>query len=243
MQKTIPTLIIGLAVIVAAAVLGKNYNYKYQQQKAISVTGSAEVNFTSDIIVWEGSYSRKAATLEQAFASLKADEEKVRSFLNEKGLKSDQVIFSAVNTNKDYETLFDANGRMTGQRFTGYTLTQDLKVQSSEIEKVENISREITGLIQSGVELRSSSPDYYYSKLSDLKIELLSKASADGRTRAETIASKSGNKIKGLKKAEMGVFQITGQYQNEDYTWGGVLNTTSKEKTASITVRMDFELK
>lgn len=243
MNKNISTLIIGLAVIVAAAVLGKSYNYKYQQQKTISVTGSAEVNFKSDIIVWQGSYSRKAATLEQAFSALKADESRVRNFLAQKGLKSDGVIFSAVNTAQDYETVYDQNGRVSAQRFAGYTLTQKIKIQSTDIDKVEDISREITTLIQSGVEFKSSSPDFYYSKLSDLKIDLLSKASADGKLRAETIATQSNNKIRGLKKAEMGVFQITGQYSNEDYTWGGVLNTTNKEKTASITVRMEFEVK
>jgi len=45
-----------------------------------------------------------------------------------------------------------------------------------------------------------------------------------------------------LKTAEMGVFQITGQNSSEDYTYGGAFNTTSKMKTASITVKLAFEV-
>jgi hypothetical protein len=38
----------------------------------------------------------------------------------------------------------------------------------------------------------------------------------------------------------MGVFQITGQNENEDYSYGGAFNTSSINKTATITVKMDF---
>lgn len=243
MRSIIPTLIISLAVVIAALVLGSNYNYKFRQQKTVSVTGGAKVNFTSDLIVWQGTYSRKAATLEQAYSLLKKDENKVRDFLTGNGIDPQKVIFSAVDISKDFETQYDANGRAAGRKFTGYTLTQKIKVQSGEIAKVEKISREITGLIQSGVEFNSLPPAYYYTRLSDLKIDLLSKAAADGRQRAETIARESDNRLGGLKKADMGVFQIIGQYSGENYTWGGAFNTSNKEKTASITVKMDFELK
>ena len=40
----------------------------------------------------------------------------------------------------------------------------------------------------------------------------------------------------------MGIFQITGQNSNEDYSWGGTFNTSSKEKTASITMKLDYEV-
>ena len=243
MRRTFPTLIIGLAVVLAAVILGNKYNYKFRQQKTIAVTGGAKVSFASDLIVWQGTYSRKANTLEEAYSALKADEQKVRSFLSDKGLDMNHVIFSAVDITKNYETTYDNNGRTSGRRFTGYTLMQKIKVQSPEIAKVEQISREITGLIQSGVEFNSLAPAYYYTKLSDLKIDLLAKAAADGRQRAETIAQQSEGELDGLKEADMGVFQIIGEYSGENYTWGGAFNTSSKMKTASITVQMEFALK
>lgn len=153
------------------------------------------------------------------------------------------VIFDAVNISKDYDNKYNDEGRVTGSVFSGYTLTQSIKVQSKDIDNVEKVSREITGLIQSGVAFNSNVPAYYYTKLADLKIDLLSKATADGRQRAETIAKNSGQSLGTLKSADMGVFQIIGQYSNESYSWGGAFNTDSKEKTASITVKMSFAVK
>jgi hypothetical protein len=40
----------------------------------------------------------------------------------------------------------------------------------------------------------------------------------------------------------MGIFQITGQNSNEDYSWGGTYNTSSREKTASITMKLNYEI-
>lgn len=242
MKKVLPSVIIGITIIVAAFVLSAAYKYKYQQQQTIEVNGGAEINFSSNLIVWTGSYSRKGESLEKAFSNLKTDEQKVRQFLQSKGIDLNEVIFNAVDISKDYTNKYNNEGRVSGSVFTGYTLTQSIKVQSENIENVEKVSREITGLIQSGVAFNSNAPSYYYTKLADLKIDLLSKATTDGKQRAETIAKNSGQSLGDLRSADMGVFQIIGQYSNESYSWGGTFNTDSKEKTASITVKMSFEV-
>jgi hypothetical protein len=71
----------------------------------------------------------------------------------------------------------------------------------------------------------------------------LAKAAADARQRAESIATNSEAGLGSIRKANMGVFQITGKNSNEDYSYGGVFNTTSKEKTASITLRVEYQVK
>ncbi len=150
------------------------------------------------------------------------------------------MVFSAISIDKEFSNRFDENGRITGSEFTGYNLKQNVTVDSKDIEKVEKISREVTELIQSGIEFNSSSPSYYYTKLSELKIDLLAKASADAKQRAETIAKNSGSGLGSIKNANMGVFQITGQNSDEDYSYGGAFNTSSKNKTASITIKIEY---
>src|SRR5690606_29606324 len=100
--------------------------------------------------------------------------------------------------------------------------------------------REISTLISQGIELSSFAPSYYYSKLEDLKLELISQASENARQRAQNIATKSGASLGDLVKADLGVFQITGQNDNEEYSYGGVFNTSSRNKTANITVKASF---
>lgn len=232
--------IIGLSIIIAFIIAGSAARYRFHSNETIVVTGLAEKDFVSDVIVWEGSYSRKSMDLKAAYALLKQDESAIRQYLSQKGITENEMVFSSVQINKEFSTRTDENGRMLGQEFTGYTLSQTVRIESSNVDKIERISREATEIIQTGIEFNSSPPSYYYSKLADVKIDLLGKASSDAKQRAESIAKNSGGSLGKLKKAAMGVFQITGKNSNENYSYGGVFNTSDKMKTGSITIRMEF---
>ena len=232
--------VLGVAAIICFIIFGSAFRYKSKSTETIVVTGLAEKDFVSDLIVWNGSYSRKSLDLKGAYASLKQDENVIRQYLIGKGIADTEMVFSAVEINKEFNHRTDMDGRSLGQEFSGYNLSQSVRVESKDVNKVEKISREVTELIESSIEFNSSPPLYYYSKLSDIKIDLLAKASADAKERAETIAKNSGSSLGNLKKANMGIFQITGKNSNEDYSYGGTFNTRDKNKTGSITIKMEF---
>ena len=124
-----------------------------------------------------------------------------------------------------------------------YVLTQEVRIYSKELDKVIGVSREISELLEKGVEIKSYNPKYYYSDLDKLKLNLIEQASENGRIRAEQIATNSKSELIGLKNARLGVFQILGYNSGESYSWSGTFNTSSRWKTASITVKMDFGVK
>ncbi len=240
-MRTLATpLIIALAVIIAFFIAASAYKQRFRSAETISVTGLAEKDFVSDQIVWKGSFSRQAFELRSAYASLKEDEVEIKRYLNGAGIPDSSIVFSSIDVQRSYDTRYDENGRMTGNVFNGYILTGRVTVDSRNIAAVEKLSREITGLLEKGIELNSQPPSYYYSRLNELKIDLLANAAVDAKLRAETIAKNSDVGLGNLKKANMGVFQITGKNSNEDYSYGGVFNTSSKEKTASITLRVEY---
>jgi hypothetical protein len=243
MKNYITATIVALAAIICFWVLGNAYKYKYKTTETISVTGLAEKDFVSDQIVWSGYYNRLTMDLKSAYSQLKEDESKIKTYLKGKGVQDAEMVFSAVAIEKKFNTRYNGEGREIGTDFVGYQLSQHVTVDSKDIDKVEKISREATELIESGIEFNSSAPSYYYTKLSELKIDLLAKASADAKLRAATIAKNSGSGLGGIKKATMGVFQITGQNSDEDYSYGGAFNTSSKNKTASITIKIDYAVK
>ena len=227
-MKYLSALIFAIAIVMAAWFLGESYVSRANPDGVISVTGSGSENFTSDLIVWEGSFSRMNPNLEQAYKDLNNDKETVRNYLLDKGMKEENIVFTSVQTSE--------------QRENQYLLTQNVKIEATEVEMVEEVSREITELLNKGVQFNSTPPRYYYTKLADLKLEMISKATEDARLRAERIAQNSGGSLGELKNANMGVFQITGQNSGEDYSWSGVYNTADKRKTASITMRLDYEI-
>lgn len=234
----IPSVLIAGAIVLATVVFGYLLYSAISKRERISVTGLAQVDFSSDLIVWQGRFDRKAAQLDQAYAMIKKDADVIRQYLAQKGVDTREIIFGSVEIQKSYSEVPAGDNLI--RKFDGYALSQSVKIESKNVDHIEAVSRQISELLNMGVELQSELPKYYYSKLNALKIDLLARASADGMLRAKTIAENSGNSLGQLFTADMGTFQITAPNSDEEYTWGGAFNTTSRRKTASITVSMVF---
>jgi uncharacterized protein len=236
------SIIIAVAAIICAFLFANAFKNRNQSSDTISVTGLGKKDFTSDLIVWSGSFSKKSNTLKEAYAALDTDRENIKSYLTSKGLNTSEMVFSAVNFNKDFDTSYNENGTMRAQVFTGFTLTQTVTIQSKEVNKIEEISRLSSELINSGIEFYSNPPEYYYTKLAELKIKMIAEATKDAQNRAQSIADNADAGLGNLKKSDMGVFQITGQNSSEDFAYGGSFNTEAKNKTASITVKLVYQV-
>jgi hypothetical protein len=241
MKNNLHSIIIAASIVITALVLAGAFKNRNRSNNTISVTGLGSKDFVSDLIVWSGSCSKKNANLKDAYAELDKDRESIKAYLISKGLKAESIVFSAVDIDKEFDDVFDNNGTKLKSIFSGYTLRQSLQVESKEVDKVESISRQVTELINSGVEFYSDQPKYYYTRLAELKIEMIAAATKDANIRAEKIAENAGSDVGKLKNADMGVFQIIAQNSSDDYSWGGSYNTSSKKKTATITVKLEYE--
>lgn len=242
MRSSLNFIIIALAVILSAYLFSHAFQNRNQSNNTISVTGLGQKDFVSDLIVWSGSFSRKNMTLKEAYAALDSDRENIKNYLSGKGITANEIVFSAVNFNKDFAYEYNANGSTKAQIFTGFTLTQTVTIQSKDVNKIEEISRQSSELINSGIEFYSNPPQYYYTKLAELKIQMIAEATKDAKNRAKSIAENAGAGLGHLKKSDMGVFQITGQNSSEDFSYGGSFNTSAKNKTANITVKLVYQV-
>lgn len=241
MKTYINSAIIALAIILTAVIFAQAFKNRNRINNTISVTGLGKKDFVSDLIVWNGSFFKKNMNLKDAYAELDSDREKIKNYLVSKGIKEQSIIFSAVNIEKEFDEVYNKSSEESKSVFTGYMLQQAIQVESNEVDKIENISRQVSELINSGIEFYSNHPQYYYTKLAELKIAMIAEATKDANIRAAKIAENAGGDVGELKKADMGVFQITAQNSSEEYSWGGSFNTSSKRKTATITVSLEYE--
>ena len=132
---------------------------------------------------------------------------------------------------------------MESLRWCGIEIDEGVGVGGPHAPYRQSERREISSLIAQGVSIEAYAPDYYYTKLDDVKMGLIETASADARTRAEKIADNAGTKIGRVASARMGVFQITGANSNEEFSAGGSFNTSSRTKKARITMRIEYRVK
>jgi hypothetical protein len=241
-KNSLNVIIIAFAIVISAYLFSNAFQNRNKNTDTISVTGLGKTDFVSDLIVWSGTFSRKSTSLKEAYSSIDSDREKIKSYLSSKGISSNEIVFSAVNFNKEYQSTYNENGTVRQSIFSGFSLTQSVSIQSKEVNKIETISRQSSELINSGIEFYSNAPEYYYTKLAELKIKMIAEATKDASSRAKSIAKNADAKLGHLKKSEMGVFQIIGQNSSEDFSYGGSFNTQSKNKTATITVKLVYQV-
>ena len=106
------------------------------------------------------------------------------------------------------------------------------------------MSRDVTDLLESGIEFDSDLPEYYCTTLDDVKLDLIGKATENARDRIDIIAQAAGAVPGKLVNSNLGVFQIVAKNSGtQDYTYDGAFDTSSRWKTASITVKLEYELK
>ncbi|MCX6192645.1 MAG: SIMPL domain-containing protein [Flavobacteriia bacterium] len=242
LKSNFKSLIITLAVVITGYILGNSYLSKGKADPTISVTGLGEASFDSDLIVWRADFSRKNMSLKEAYNELNKDLKLVKEYLSKKGIEASDIVIEAASIQKDYSNEYDEIGNIRSSLFSGYNLTQNMIIQSKNVNLVEKTSREVSELIDAGIELNSNAPQYYYTKLAALKLSMIEQATKDAYNRAMKIAESGGGSLGNMKSADMGVFQITGENSSEDFEWGGSFNTSSKRKTANITMRLKYEI-
>jgi len=173
--------------------------------------------------------------------SIKNDADVIKQYLLDSGISENEIAFSSVSISQRYVSEYNEEGKFIGEYADGYDLYQSLSVTSKDLDKVDAVSRDITKLIESNIEFISESPEYYYTKLDELKLDLIAEATENAKARAEIIADGTGADTKRLLTANLGVFQITAlNSSDEEYSYGGTFNTSSRYKTASITVKLNY---
>lgn len=234
------SIILSLGIIVSSAIMTNGFIKVKEDKNELVVKGSSKQQIKSDLVVWDGSFSYESPNLSDAYAGIKESEKKVKAYLQKAGVEEDQIVMSSISTIKLNKRLPYGSGY--SNEVEKYKLVQDVKIESKEIDKITQISRKSTDLINEGVEFESYPPSYLYTKLADLKVEMIGKATKDAKERAQKMLEVTGNSVGKLNSARVGIFQITPLYSNEvsDY---GINDNSSIDKEITAVVTCSFEVK
>jgi hypothetical protein len=232
-------LILGFGLLFSVALAGRIVLQTKASNRSIRVKGYAARQITSDFVVWTAQVTARAAVLRGAYEALEADVAKVAGLAQVRGVPASQISRSAVTTDVRYRRN-DRN--VETSEIEAYVLQQSLTVRIADVRLVAALAEESNALIKEGLEFRSLEPEYYYSALEALKIEMLGEATRNARQRAERIAQSGGMHIGRLVSAQQGVFQITPVHSTatSDY---GMLDTRSIEKTVKAVVDAEFSVR
>jgi hypothetical protein len=230
--------IIAFAVIISACIVAFTWHNNIKSQQTIAVTGSAKRDIVSDIGILRGAIQINSINPSDGYALLKNQMPVVLNYLTAAGIKKEQIEVFPITSYANYE--YTPQGMQTG-RILGYTQSQRFQLKLNDVQKIKTLSLQITDLLNQDIALQMDAPEYYYSGLADLKIQIQADAAKDAQTRAMRIAESTEQSLGAMRGAKMGVLQITPKNSNiiGDY---GINDVSSIEKEITAVVHANFEI-
>ena len=241
----VATTIASLAFLGTGALVARSFVDVKNASDVINVTGSARRSIMSDQAVWRFTVqSTDGASLQTAYRNFRATQPAIEAFLKAQALTGAELRRDPVNAGpQTYSVYEDVGGEAREVQRTRYVVSETYRLQSNDIAKVQQAVGAATGAFveasTAGVDIQSGDIEYLYTKLADVRLELLKEASQDAQRRAQAIAQSAGNSVGAVKNARMGVFQITPRFETsvED---SGSYDTSSLEKDVTAVVEIDF---
>lgn len=134
-----------------------------------------------------------------------------------------------------------------GKKYNEYN--QNINISSNDVNKIKDFSLNVNSKVNnslskyfSNTEIFVQSTQYFYSKFSSIKSEMLNEATKNAFERAEAIAKSTGNSAGAVITASQGVFQITGKDSTESQDYGSY-DTSTIEKKITAVMRVSFKVK
>ena len=198
---------IGISIVMAAVILAVGLANIITPERSVSVRGLAEREVDADLAVWNMSFSMGENSLESMQKSILEKTEVIKKYLIKHGLEeSDFTVKPAAITDNSLNAYMDQT-KITYK----FVARQTILVRSEKIEAVKSAYADSLELVSAGIAVNQdydSKVSYEFTKLNDIKPEMIAEATKNARTAAEQFAHDSNSKVGKIKKATQGLFTI-----------------------------------
>ncbi len=227
--------ILSLGIILASLIFGLFFYNARQTEQTIRVVGYSTHDFEADIVKWSFSFSEivPLTGLKDGYSKMNDKLNTFRSIWKSLGIKSETMNIQPISVNKRW-----------GQygKIEGYTLEQNFYIITQELDKIKNVVINPQDFTKKDIAFESSKLQYFSTRLSEIKKQLLAAATKNAMERADEIATSTGKKVDKIQSARAGVFQITEPYSNQVSGYG-MYQTSTRNKTIKVTVTAVFSIK
>jgi hypothetical protein len=228
---------IGICVALAGYFIGNGFYQSRMADRYVTVKGLAEKDVKSDLALWTIRFTATNDSLSDAQEKIEADRGTLMNFLKSKGLSDAEVSPGQVNVTD----LLAQSYRPEGSTQSRYIITSNVVVRTNKVDLVNEISRGMGEVVRKGVVLAdyegSAGPKYLFTKLNDVKPEMIAEATKNARTAAEKFAADSKSRVGAIRRAAQGQFSITAPDDPE-----GMTDYTHIDKRVRVVSTIDYYL-
>jgi uncharacterized protein len=204
----VPAALLAIAIVLAGVFLGAGFRTGRVADRFVTVKGLSEREVQADLALWPLQIVTTDDDLPAAQGRMAQMIDLTKAFLASEGIPQEQVTIQSFKV-----TDARANPYQSGS-VTRFIITQTLLVRSEDPALLHAASQRVGNLVDAGVVLTSGQeygpggPTYLFTRLNDLKPEMLAEATAQARVAAEEFAMASGSRVGKIRRASQGVFQI-----------------------------------
>ena len=211
--------------------------YKLAEHRTVTVRGVSERDVTADLATWSVGFSYQGTELASVQSSVDQQARSVRAFFQRAGFKPDEITDVDVTLSHSQPT--DRYGAPAGPQLL--TVSRSIQLRTNDVMKARAAYARQAELLRDGVELSSSNVTYTFTKLNDLKPEMIAEANQNARRSAQQFASDSGVAVGKLKTASQGYFSV-GARDGEDCDDCGSTGGSSPFQKVRVVTTIDYDL-
>ncbi|KFI24035.1 SIMPL domain-containing protein [Nitrosococcus oceani] len=214
-------IVLGVCLIIALSSLGyllgdAAIRFK-EYERAVTVKGLSEREYSADIVIWPIQFSTASNDLEEMYRSIDANTEKIKSFLESAGVNADEISYSL-------PAITDKSAQQYGNQAKSefrYTASQTVTVYSENINVVRDVMGNMSDLGKQGIVFTGgdyqSQTEYIFTRLNQVKPEMIEEATRKAREVAEKFAADSKSTLGKIKSASQGQFSISARDKNNPH--------------------------
>lgn len=220
--------IASIGIVLGGYLLGDGLLRAKEAERSVTVRGLAERDVTADLATWTISYSASSNSLAEAQGKVRSDTKSIEEFFGELGFPESALQPTGANVSS-----YTSNG------VTTYTVRQRISLRSDDIERAQKAVARQFDLVGRGVFLEEGSGmSYTFTRLNDIKPEMVAEATKDARASAQQFAIDSGASVGAIKDATQGYFSI----EARDGDSGGWGTSDSPYKKVRVVTTVNFSL-
>lgn len=209
-QTVIAAFVLALGLVAAAIVAGVSIKAIKMADRYVLVRGLEEQDVKADLAFWTLRFKSTGNELTATHAALRAQQDKVKNFLLNKGFEEAEIQPTAVQVFDRQAQQYGNNGYGNVER---YILQSGFRVRTDKVDVLSTISRATGELVEQGISLGAESPcesvpSFLFTGLNDIKPQMMAKATQNAREAAEQFAKDANAKVGTIRSATQGYFSI-----------------------------------
>ena len=170
------------------------------------VKGLAERRVEADTAYWTIHYSVAGSTrdeIPELYQQSELDQAKVIALLKDSGFSDDEIRPGVINYRS--QEFRDDDQKLVEER---HSLIGEIEVQTNQVRLVAEVRSKLNTLIAEGLDIHNQDPAYHFTRLNDIKPEMLKEATTNARIAANEFAENAGVTVGGIRSARQGGFVI-----------------------------------